>query len=517
MNDIERATSRAKLIDFLLVGDGQNRVHENLQHDMISSLEISNSRLDDELSVAVIKFRETPKWLHYLNDEPYGFPKKTSVGTLWKGVDLTAVDEHGQTEFIRAARRDFQYAESLAEFPVVDINVQDNRGRTALHWACVDNLPMAVMLCLSIPECDIGLTDADNHTAFDISLRDGDEVIPTLFYRSMFEMEDTHPQDALLRALTVTAEPVEDRIVFPGNAIFDPIQQHNAPLVKALVNRKVDLTAIHVPPKSEKDSDDGINGYTALQMAAEVGDAEIVEALLAGGAQVEGLGTWGYSALQMAVKGGHEEVVRILLTGGANPEGMVTWGYTALQMAVQGRHKGIAIALLAGKAQSEATGKWGLTALQMAVESGDAGMVSALLAGGAHTEVMGTWGYTALHMAVKSGDAGMVSALLAGGAHTEIVSTWGYTVLQMAVESEDTGVVKALLAGGAHTETLGTWGNTALQMAVEKGNAELVKELLANGARTGATGKWGSTSLELARSGGFNEIERILREYGARD
>lgn len=449
MNDIERATSRAKLIDFLLVGDGQNRAHENLQYDIISSLEISNSRLDDELSVAVIKFRETPKWLHYLSDEPYGFPKKTSVGTLWKGVDLTVVDEHGQTEFIRAARRDFQYAESLAEFPAVDINVQDKRGRTALHWACVDNLPMVVMLCLSIPECDIGLTDADNHTAFDISLRDGDEVIPTLFYRSMFEMEDTHPQDALLRALTVTAEPVEDRIVFPGNAIFDPIQQHNAPLVKALVNRKVDLTAIHVPPKSEKESDDGIHGYTALQMAAEVGDTEIVRALLAGGALVEGLGTWGYSALQMAVKGGHEEVLKILLTGGANPEGMLTWGYTALQMAV---------------------------------ESGDAGMVSALLAGGAHTETLGAWGYTALQMAVDSEQTGVVGALLVGGAHTESLGSWGYTALQMAVKKGNAELVKELLAGGARTRATGTWGETSLELARSDGFNEIERILREYGA-----------------------------------
>lgn len=516
VNDIERTTSRTKLIDFLLAGDGQNRAHEKLQYDMISSLEISNSRLDDDLSVAIVKFRETPKWLHYLNDEPFGFPKKTSFGTLWKGVDLTAVDEHGQTEFIRAARQDFHYAESLAEFPAVGINVQDKRGRTALHWACVENLPMVVMLCLSIPECDIGLTDANNQTAFDISLGDASEVIPTLFYRSMFEMEDTHPQDALLRALTVTAEPVEDRIVFPGNAIFDPIQQHNAPLVKALVNRKVDLTAIHVPPKSANESDDGIRGYTALQMAAEVGDAEIVRALLTGGAAVEGLGTWGYSALQMAVKGGHEEVVEMLLAGGANPEGMVTWGYTALQMAVQGRHKGIATALLIGGAQSEATGTWGNTALQMAVDSGDTGMVRALLAGGAQTGVMGSWGYSALQMAVKKGNTEMVEAFVTGGAETEALGTWGATALQIAVKEGNTEIVKIFMAAKAPTETMGSEGYTPLQMAVNDGNTDMVKELLAGGAQTQATGTWGDTSLEIAQRNGFEKIEKLLKEYGAR-
>lgn len=107
------------------------------------------------------------------------------------------------------------YAEMLAEFPDTGVNVQDDEGRTALHWACVMSDANMVMLCLSVPECQIGLKDNNGLTAFDISLQNsgGNESIPSLFYRSMMDMEDIHPQAALLRALTVMSEPATDRAV----------------------------------------------------------------------------------------------------------------------------------------------------------------------------------------------------------------------------------------------------------------------------------------------------------------
>lgn len=101
---------------------------------------MSDSRLDYGLSVASIEFFDTPKWLQRLNNDPCGFPKKTPLGILWKDVDTDAVDDHGRTEFSRAVAvpggLNLYYAEMLAEFGSTDVNIQDNQGRTALHWAC---------------------------------------------------------------------------------------------------------------------------------------------------------------------------------------------------------------------------------------------------------------------------------------------------------------------------------------------------------------------------------------------
>lgn len=146
------------------------------------------------------------------------------------------------------------------------------------------------MLCLSVPECQIGLKDSEGLTAFDISLHGGSrsEVIPTLFYHSMLEIQETHPQEALLRVLTVTSEPVEGRAVFPGMAIFDPILARNRALVQALVDRGIDLTATNG------------DGDTALHVATRVDDVETTMILLQAGSDTNARDTEGRTALQLA-------------------------------------------------------------------------------------------------------------------------------------------------------------------------------------------------------------------------
>lgn len=285
MNDIPRSTTYSKLINSLIappLGPPSEQADKAQPH-VQCGLVMSDSRLDDELSVAKIEFSDTPGWLQQLSYDPNGFPKKTTFGTLWRFPDVSARDADGRTEFIRAVvngkeQMDLLYPEMLAEFDDVDVNIQDARGRTALHWACEGKLANMVRLCLSVPDCDVGLKDNEGLTAFDISPRSGQEAISGLFYSSMFTMEQTNPQAALLRVLTFT-DSAGDRPVFPGEALFDPIEDRNMPLVTALLNRRVDLTV------RNKD------GNTALHVAAsQVGSADIARKLLEAGADINAIG-----------------------------------------------------------------------------------------------------------------------------------------------------------------------------------------------------------------------------------
>lgn len=290
MNDILRGTTYAQIINSLQVPPHMvtsvAQVQRSQPH-VQCSLVMRNSRLDDELSVAWITFSDTPQWLQDLEHDSNGFPKKTKHGTLWsmRGVTTTEVDANGQTEFIRAVikgtdRANLFYPEMLAEFDDIDVNVQDSHGRTALHWACVKDLEDMVRLCLSVPEFDIGRKDNDGLTAFDISVRKGREVIPALFYGAIFTDTKRDPDEALLRVLTLTSEPGRaDQPAFPGEAMFDPIKNRNRPLVMALLNRGVDLTATNQ------------DGDTALHVAAALADnADVATQLLQAGADINAIG-----------------------------------------------------------------------------------------------------------------------------------------------------------------------------------------------------------------------------------
>lgn len=292
MNDIPRGTTYSVLMNSLLTPAhvAATGRAEPPKPQVQCSLVITDSRLDDELSVAKIEFSDTPRWLQELSHDPTGFPKKTKFGTLWRFPDLAARDAAGQTEFIRAVINgkepaDLFYPEMLAEFADVDVNIQDARGRTALHWACEGVLSDMVGLCHSVPDCVVSLHDNDGLTAFDLSLRSGHEGIPEMFYHSAFEIEQADPQAALLRVLTFT-DPVADMPVFPGEAMFDPVETRNMPLVTALLTRRVDLTARNR------------DGNTALHVAAgQVGTAAIAAKLLEAGADVNAIGKSGASVL----------------------------------------------------------------------------------------------------------------------------------------------------------------------------------------------------------------------------
>ena len=81
--------------------------------------------------------------------------------------------------------------------------------------------------------------------------------------------------------------------------------------------------------------------------AANSGDAAIVQALLAKGADVNAKANNGATALMLASQNGHNEVVQDLLAKGADVNAKMTDGATALFLASLYRHNEVVQALLA--------------------------------------------------------------------------------------------------------------------------------------------------------------------------
>lgn len=148
MNDIPGGAKYGKLMNSLLTSPYGDDTSTPGTHSpqVLWSLVITGSRLDDELDVAMISFTDTPKWLRDLNNDIHGFPKKTLFGTPYSlhGARTTAISEPDeQTVFIRPVRQgtmgvDFLYAERLAEFPHINVDICDKHGWTAFRWACIE-------------------------------------------------------------------------------------------------------------------------------------------------------------------------------------------------------------------------------------------------------------------------------------------------------------------------------------------------------------------------------------------
>jgi ankyrin repeat protein len=107
-------------------------------------------------------------------------------------------------------------------------------------------------------------------------------------------------------------------------------------------------------------------GNTGLILASKVGDMEMVEKLLAAGADLHASNEEGDNSLILACRYGHPNVVSKLLAAGADADATNNRGYTAMMKAVVGRHVKCLDLLLDNGADYLAQNKDGRSAFDLA-------------------------------------------------------------------------------------------------------------------------------------------------------
>jgi len=154
-------------------------------------------------------------------------------------------------------------------------------------------------------------------------------------------------------------------------------------------------------------------GSTALMAAAEAGQDEMVEMLLARGADVD-LGapdSW-ENPLMLAIVRNREDLVRLLIEHGAEVDFRdESSGVTPLIMAASGGHRAVANVLMTAGAKLEAADDTGWTALHHAVRKDHSRLVADLVAAGADPQQADLDGYTPLALAKSRGRWSLVQEL----------------------------------------------------------------------------------------------------------
>jgi ankyrin repeat protein len=107
-------------------------------------------------------------------------------------------------------------------------------------------------------------------------------------------------------------------------------------------------------------------GCTALHYAAENGCREIVEALLAAGADVNAANRFAHSPLHNAAREGRAEIVQLLLRHGADTRGHEQQDGSPLNWAIREKRVEVVKLLLAAGADTRSVNKEGQSALQVA-------------------------------------------------------------------------------------------------------------------------------------------------------
>ena len=258
-----------------------------------------------------------------------------------------------------------------------------------------------------------------------------------------------------------------------------------------------------------------VYGLTALHIASERGNLEIVKSLLNAGAKIDEVDGSLSTPLMLAAFEGHQDIVNHLITCGASVDKKGLNNQTALHYASKrGNLEMVKSLLNAGAKIDEVEYRSLFTPLMLAAFEGHQDIVNHLITCGASVDKKGLNNQTTLHYESERGNLETVKLLLNAGAKIDEVNGSKYTPLMLAACEGHQDIVRHLIACGASVDKKGPNNRTALHCASERGNLGMVKLLLNAGAKIDEVDGSRSTPLMLAACESHKDIVTYMIACG---
>jgi ankyrin repeat protein len=267
------------------------------------------------------------------------------------------------------------------------------------------------------------------------------------------------------------------------------------------------------------------SGLTLLHEAARGGSAEGVEHILGYGADIDARDNSNATPLAMACRNakGSDNIVQVLLAAGANISVVDKWGFSPLhELARNMRTKAALMLLETGKADLTLRTQSGVSALDFAAGKGDYDLVQSLLERGASVQSE-PGSDSALHYAVGADTDDnlytIVERLLDEGCDVNAKNAKGWTPLHslLAAKKEKENIVRLLLSRGADINMSDNNGDTVLNCLARHSRASesMLELLIESKADVSLANHEGMTPLHKLASNGLAAHVRRLLKAGA--
>jgi ankyrin repeat protein/L-ascorbate metabolism protein UlaG (beta-lactamase superfamily) len=285
--------------------------------------------------------------------------------------------------------------------------------------------------------------------------------------------------------------------------IFQAVQRGSLDAVKALTAKD---------PALAKAKNEG--GDTVLHLAAGAGRRDVVDFLLAQGADPLAKNNDGQNPLLYAAYAGSKDIVAAFVALGADFKYQDVRGASPLHFAAREGRSEVVAYLLEKGAPFDVRNQRGQTPLDLAILRGHGDVIIAFFRAGA-LDPKSAAGSRALHPLAQAGLEESVNFLLAAGADLGVRAADGKTMLHSAAAGGLVRVVEKCLAKGLDIQAKDNAGRTPLIDAARNGRAAIVGLLLKNGADPNARGGGGRSALHIAQDRGEAPIVAALKRAGA--
>jgi ankyrin repeat protein len=259
-----------------------------------------------------------------------------------------------------------------------------------------------------------------------------------------------------------------------------------------------------------------IYGNTALHLAVEQGQAEIVKLLIRWGANVNSENQSLFTPLHFAANTGHIVIGNLLISKGAKINAKASSGFTPLHIAAQ-KNLEMTSFLVYNKADPYARTNDGYTPFLLAALANNVNIGSFFTLLEPQLIPIRTNGQkTCLHLIAREGLTGIFNFLTSDTTlNINAIDKHGVTPLHFAAKKGHLEIVRGCIKLKANINQKTYDGFTPLHYGIYSGNIDVVKELIRNGANVSSKTARGTTPLSIARSKKFSAIAKVLIDNNA--
>ena len=437
------------------------------------------------------------------------------------GADVNVKNENEITALMIACEKSNADSINILLNAGADTMLSDITGATWIHHAVGNDCRREVLYAIIDHGADVNATNVNNWTALMIACQKSnvDTINVLLKAGADPNIADVNGETCLYCAVRGACNKEVLQAIIDYGADVNATNMNNwTALMIACQKSNADVINVLLKAGADPNIAD-VNGETCLyDVVRGACNKEVLQGIIDHGADVNAANKNNITALMIACIKSNADAINILLKAGADPNIANANGETCLKYAVKAScNKEVLVAIIHHGTDVNATNQNNITALKTAFQKGNKYAIHALLNAGADPNIADSDGNTCLHDTVRGAcNEDVLQAIIDHAADVNASNNKNWTPLMIACANSNSDAINVLLKAGADPNIADSDGYICLHVAVIRAcNKEVIQIIIDHGADVNATDKNSITTLMIACQMANADAINILLNAGA--